>query len=58
MPRFKISQCDKKFAFKEILQAHILNNHDKVCSVINFILNKVWPKFNHTHRLKDRFKMA
>ena len=22
-------QCDKKFAYKQILQAHVLNNHDK-----------------------------
>ena len=29
------AQCDKKFAYKQILQAHILNNHDKVCSIIN-----------------------
>ena len=29
-------QCDKKFAYKQILQAHILNNHDKVILLFSY----------------------
>ena len=46
-------QCDKKFAYKQILQAHILNNHDKG----NFMCDECGVAYNTKSTLRQH-KMA
>jgi len=46
-------QCDKKFAYKQILQAHILNNHDKG----NFMCDECGVPYNTKSTLRQH-KMA
>ena len=41
-------QCDKKFAYKQILQAHILNNHDKG----NFMCDECGVPYNTKSTLR------
>jgi len=47
------AQCDKKFAYKQILQAHILNNHDKG----NFMCDECGVPYNTKSTLRQH-KMA
>lgn len=46
-------QCEKKFAYKQILQAHILNNHDKG----NFMCDECGVPYNTKSTLRQH-KMA